>query len=287
MRSEESLVCPPELQRETADYYSVKLLRMLGHRWPMQDQYEQEQGYPFLEAEWVDGDGILPLSPGTGEETLIDRLRRLLDTELGPEHGPDVEVEAGSILGWKTGDVWGKQKPTTLESWFEREFFKRHVSQFKRRPIAWHLTSPRGTFQAIVYYHKFDRNRLTLLRSRYLREVMEGLQRQLGEIKAVGIGEQGFGLGRAELGRMAKLEEQLEDVREFDRRLGLLLEGRTREARIWCPWKSAEEQPVGWDPDVNDGVRVNIAPVQRLGLLASNVLATKDLNSLLAPEGRE
>jgi hypothetical protein len=34
------------------------------------------------------------------------------------------------------------------------------------------------------------------------------------------------------------------------------------------------------------GVRVNIAPVQHLGLLAADVLSAKDLKSLLAPEGR-
>ena len=309
MWREEGLVCPPELQRQTGDYFSVKLLRMLGHRWPMQDQYERERGLekrdwgsgtgdwggagqspapiPFLAPECIDEDGIIPLTPGTGDETLIQVMRRHLDAEFSPERGPDVEVEAGSILGWRKGDAWGKHKPTTLERWFEREFFKRHVSQFKRRPIAWHLTSPKGTFQAIVYYHKFDKNRLTLLRARYVREVMEGLRRQLGEIKAQGLGTGDWGLDRAALGRMAKLEEQLEDVQEFDRRLGLLLGGRTREARIWCPWKSPAEQPVGWDPDINDGVRVNIAPVQRLGLLKADVLSGKDLKSLLAPESRD
>jgi len=280
MRREEGLVCPPELKRHTEDYFTVKLLRMLGHRWPMQDQYEKEQGKPFINPKWVDRDGIIPLTPGTGEETLIERFRRFLDEEFGPEHGREVEIEAGKILGWKPGDEWGKQKPSPLERWFEREFFKRHVSQFKRRPIAWHLKSPKGTFQVIVYYHKFDKNCLQLLRARYVREVLESLRRQLAEAKAEGT-------DRKTLARVADLEAKIADVEEFDRRLQRLLEGRDREARIWCPWKSPEEQPVGWDPDINDGVRVNIAPVQRLGLLAAPVLSKKDLNSLLAPEGRD
>lgn len=165
MRREEGLVCPPELKRHTEDYFSVKLLRMLGHRWLTQDQYEREAGKPFLDPKWVDADGMIPLTPGTGEETLIERFRRFLDEEFGPERGPSVETEAGQILGWRPGDAWGQQRPTTLARWFERDFFRRHISQFKRRPIAWHLTSPKGTFQAIVYYHRFDKNRLTLLRA--------------------------------------------------------------------------------------------------------------------------
>lgn len=283
----EGAVCAQEARRYAEDCFSVKLLRMLGHRWPMQDQYEKEEGRPFLDPKWVDADGIIPLTGGNGEETLIERLRRFLDEEFGAERGPEVEVEAGQILGWKKGDEWGQQRALPLERWLEREFFRRHVSQFKRRPIAWHLTSEKGAFQAIVYYHKFDRNRLTLLRSRYVREALEGLQRQVGEVGRRGLGGGEWGLRKGEREEIARLEEQIEDVREFDRRLGLLLEGRDREARIWCPWKPPEEQPVGWDPDINDGVRVNVAPVQRLGLLAGSVLSKKDLKSLLAPEERE
>lgn len=281
LRREEGLVCPPEVQRHTEDYFSVKLLRMLGHRWPLQDQYEQDQGQPFLDPQWVDEDGIIPLTAGSGEPTLIERMQRYLDAEFGAEHGADVEREASMILGWKPGDEWGKQKPLTLSGWFERAFFKRHVSQFKRRPIAWHLSSPKGAFQAIVYYHKFDHNCLTLLRARYVRETLDDLRKKLGTAQAESLINQ-----RQALGDMADLEKKIADVQAFDENLRRLLEGREREARIWTPWKSAEEQPVGWNPDINDGVRVNIAPLQRLGLLAAPALAEKDVRSLLAPRGR-
>jgi len=275
----EGLVCPPELKRHTEDYLSVKLLRMLGHRWPMQDQYEEEEGKPFIDPRWVDTEGIILLTPGTGKETFIELFRRFLDEEFGTENGPKVESEAKQILGWKQGDEWGRQTPTTLERWFEREFFKRHVSQFKRRPIAWHLTSSRGAFQAVVYYHKFDKNGLTLLRARYVRETLDTLRQELGKAQAAGTDRQA-------LAKVADLEAKIIEVQDFDVQLQKLLEGRDREARIWCPWKKMEEQPLGWDPDINDGVRVNIAPVQRLGLLAAPVLSAKDLKSLLAPEGR-
>jgi hypothetical protein len=37
-----------------------------------------------------------------------------------------------------------------------------------------------------------------------------------------------------------------------------------------------------YNPDLNDGVRVNIAPLQRAGLLASDVLAAKDVEKAIA-----
>jgi len=42
----------------------------------------------------------------------------------------------------------------------------------------------------------------------------------------------------------------------------------------------AQEQ--AWRVDINDGVRVNVAPLQVAGLLASDVLAGKDLPKAIA-----
>ena len=79
--------------------------------------------------------------------------------------------------------------------------------------------------------------------------------------------------------------EKLQQVRRLQRVQEGFHQGG-EDFRILTPWKSEGERPKGWDPDINDGVRVNIAPVQRLGLLAADVLSAKDLKSLLAPEGR-
>jgi len=276
----ENFKCTLEVNELVQDYLSAKLLAALGFHWPTRQVVEQAGGKITQDSEQIDVDGIIPITPGTGEEVLAKRFSQYLDNIFGAEHGHIVEREIGIFLGLKKHDGWGKHKPITLDRWFKDEFFKRHVSQFKKRPIAWHLTSPKGAFQAIVYYHKFDKDRLKLLRSRYVSETLKELRRQLGEA------QNQAALERRALDRAAELEEKIADVEEFDRRLGLLQEGRQREARIWVPWKSPEEQPVGWDPDINDGVRVNIAPVQRLGLLAAEVLSKKDLDSLLAPEGR-
>ncbi len=98
LREQEGLVCPPETKRETEDWLSVKLLRMLGHRWPMQDQYEAEEGKPFLDPAWVDADGIIALTAGMGEETLAERFRRFLDAEFGSDKGHEVELELAHTL---------------------------------------------------------------------------------------------------------------------------------------------------------------------------------------------
>ncbi len=60
------------------------------------------------------------------------------------------------------------------------------------------------------------------------------------------------------------LQEKIDEVRAFDKKLQALDEG---EFPIRVPWKDAAKQPKGWAPDIDDGVKVNILPLQTAGLL--------------------
>ena len=61
------------------------------------------------------------------------------------------------------------------------------------------------------------------------------------------------------------------------RRLEQILEGEA-PYDIFVRWKPLEEQPVGWDPDLNDGVRLNIRPflsVEDVGKKGAGILRAK------------
>jgi hypothetical protein len=57
------------------------------------------------------------------------------------------------------------------------------------------------------------------------------------------------------------------------------VDGRRRPPTTVVEWIAQEGSYV---PDINDGVRVNIAPLQKAGLLAADVLAKKDLDKAIA-----
>jgi hypothetical protein len=48
--------------------------------------------------------------------------------------------------------------------------------------------------------------------------------------------------------------------------LKLILAGE-RPYDIFVRWKPLAEQPIGWNPDLNDGVRLNIRPFMTAGVL--------------------
>ena len=203
----------------------VAVARLLGYRWP--DQAPDVMLDPL-----ADKDGIVCLPPVSGERPAADRLRDLLAAAYGKEWSAakldDLLAQAGS-------------PGTTLESWLRDDFFAQHCALFHQRPFLWHLWDGRKDgFAALVNYHRLDRHTLETVSYRYLGD---WLTRQAADAKA---GKPG---ADARLAAAQELQEALE----------LILEGEP-PYDIFVRWKALEAQPLGWEPDLNDGVRLNIRP---------------------------
>ena len=68
-----------------------------------------------------------------------------------------------------------------------------------------------------------------------------------------------------------------EKGRELQQALEKILEGEP-PLDIFVRWKGLERLPLGWDPDLDDGVRMNIRPFVEAGVLRDtpNIKWTKD-----------
>ena len=64
-------------------------------------------------------------------------------------------------------------------------------------------------------------------------------------------------------------QERLVAPRPLQHKLELILEGEP-PYDIFVRWKPIEEQPLGWEPDLNDGVHLNIRPFVQAGVLRKN-----------------
>jgi len=261
-----ALLCWPEAKRYVEDYFTVMILRMLGFRWPK--QVEANEPVP----EWADKDGIIPITEHTGEKTLLEHIRDRIASEFGEDRIASIETEFSDILynaACKEAEVKGKKSKTgfqpvrikriTLSEWLKMQFFKIHISQFKKRPIAWHISSSNGTFQVLLFYHKLSGDILRNLKNRYLAKV-QGYYGALLEKAQRGEPTPG-GLT---LGKLQDIEAELED---FASRLDRVIN-------------------LPYEPLIDDGVRVNIAPLQKVGLLKYPVLSKKDVDRAIADRNR-
>jgi hypothetical protein len=181
---------------------------------------------------FADEDGIVCIPPVRGEASAADRLLNLLAAAYGEAWSTDVLAE---LL--KSADHAGK----TLETWLRDKFFTQHCKLFQHRPFIWHIWDglPDG-FSALVNYHKLDRKSLETLIYTYLGDWI-GRQKQDKNNSIDGAEER---LAAAEALKK-KLEQILEGEAPYD---------------IFVRWKPIEQQPIGWEPDLNDGVRLNIRP---------------------------
>lgn len=192
-----------------------------------------------------DADGIVPLAALMGERAAHERLLDALAGEFGATWTPAKLTELLAQVGAES-----------LEGWLRDKFFEGHAKLFHHRPFLWHVWDGRKDgFSAVVNYHTLDRARLEKLTYTYLGAWID---RQRGS------DEKGADL-------------RLAAAVELQRKLEAILKGEP-PFDIYVRWKALGEQPRGWNPDLNDGVRLNIRPFIEAGVLRAkvNVKWTKD-----------
>lgn len=212
----------------------VAVARLLGYRWPRQTGSDFPDcpalGSDGLEP-FADEDGIVCLPAIHREQPAAHRLRELLAAALGPFDERQLLAQAGA-------------KATRLEDWLQDEFFEAHCKLFHARPFVWHLWDGRKDgFHALVNYHKLDHATLQKLTFAYLGDWIRQQDEDARADKP----------GAAErLGAAQTLQRELERILEGDAPYDLFVR-----------WKPLSQQPLGWQPDLNDGVRINIRPFVR------------------------
>ncbi len=212
----------------------------------------------------ADDDGIVPFNHSTGETSLAERVRHELAALFCGRDESHLEVE---IVNELKRSVKGYRKCASVDDWLANAYFEYHAGLYKSRPIYWHVASVQGTspfaFGALVHYHRFDKNRMAKLRASYVRDTIEELRRDAGLADKAGRTDD-----------RVELQAKLEEVQVLDKKLQLIQEGHhegaeggDRDLRILTPWKEPGARPKGWSPDLDDGVKVNIAPLDRAGVL--------------------
>ena len=223
----------------------IAVARLLGYRWPAEKDAEMELADE--QRKWVrrcdalldhaDEDGIVCIPSVRGEAPAGERLLALLASAFGN--------------AWDNGvltKLLDEASSPSLDDWLRDRFFDEHCKLFHHRPFVWHIWDGRSRdgFHALVNYHKLAAG------GGKGRQCLESLTYSyLGDW----IARQRDGVNRGEGGA----EDRLAAALELQKRLIAILEGEP-PFDIFVRWKPIEEQPIGWAPDINDGVRLNIRP---------------------------
>lgn len=181
-----------------------------------------------------DADNVLPIVDGDWfEDDIVAKFRQFLRVVFGEEHfEQNLRFVEGSLGVNSLGDYFitrsGKSK-----------FYEDHVKRYKKRPIYWLFSSPRGSFNALIYMHRYAPSTVSTVLNDYLREYEGKLEVSLQnrEREATGVGSpRGQAAAAKEVERLRKILVEL-DQYEHD----VLYPLATRQLEI----------------DLDDGVLVN------------------------------
>lgn len=176
-----------------------------------------------------DTDNVIPIVDGDWfEDDIVTQFRRFLRVTFGEEHFEKNLRFVTESLGVKD-----------LRDYFVKSFYKDHVQRYKKRPIYWLFSSPKGSFNALIYLHRYTSSTVSTVLNEYLREFKAKLaaSRQHHERLAAGTGT---------------AREKAAAQKEVDRLRKVLLELDEYEHDVLYPLATQQIQI-----DLDDGVKAN------------------------------
>jgi hypothetical protein len=199
--------------------------------------HEPPPDYPLR----VDWDGILLDDPDHPDD-IVRRVREVLEL-LWQDHAEAIEQELWEIL-----------KVRELRDYFRRPgkggFWDDHVCRYsksrRKAPIYWLLQSSKKNYALWIYYHRLDKDMLFKALLNYVEPKIRLEESHLEPLRAqrTAVGTAGKGVKTLER-EIDRQEEFISELRDFEEKL-------RRVANLHL------------EPDLNDGVVLNIAPLCEL-----------------------
>ena len=183
---------------------------------------DKDNVIPILNGEWFDDD-------------IVNRFHAFLKVAFGTDH---FSQNIGYIE-----EAIGKD----IRTYFIKDFYNDHVKMYKKRPIYWLFSSPKGSFNALVYMHRYTPDTASIVLSDYLREYVFKLKNKVTE------------LSKIEEGGDSSQKEKIKARKEIDK-----IEQIISELEYWerDALYSTAAQKISIDLD--DGVKVNYAKFSKV-----------------------
>ena len=174
-----------------------------------------------------DDDNIIPvLDDDWFEDDITGRFTELLKVSFGKENLEKNLAFVKECIGMD------------IRKYFIKEFYKDHIKRYKKRPIYWMFSSPKGSFNVLIYMHRYTPDTLSRVLTGYLNAYREKLNTHIEQLDRL-----------IETGTSA---EQTRASKEKDKMKLVLLELQEYERDILYPIAS-ERIAI----DLDDGVLVN------------------------------
>ena len=183
----------------------------------------------------ADEDNVIPLLDGDWfTDDISERFREFLKVAFGADH-----YEENLRFVEESLNIKGKRN-YSIRDYFLGEFYTDHVKRYKKRPIYWLFSSPKGSFNALIYMHRYRPDTVSVVLNDYLRESRTKLTAHKEHLEAVSIrASSSQGEKTKALKEIEKITKMIAELEEYEREV--LYPLATEQVEI----------------DLDDGVKIN------------------------------
>ena len=176
-----------------------------------------------------DEDNVIPMLDGDWfPDDITERFRKFLRVTFGEEKFQENLRFIENALG------------KDIRKYFTKNFYGDHVKRYKKRPIYWMFSSPKGSFNALIYMHRNNRDTVSVLLDRYVREFKVKLNAQKSAYE------------RVEISSDASQGEKTKSIKEIQKINSIIEELDAWERDVIFPLASQRIEI-----DLDDGVKAN------------------------------
>lgn len=152
------------------------------------DDFRARVAEPRLEP---DDDGIIPVTGGAFDDDASRRVKAVLRVVFGASDlGDNIEfltrclaVKPGSSTAEFVPPVIPADPEQALEDYMAKSFAADHQKDYSGRPVYWSLESPKGTFRALIYLHRYTPDTVGQVLTKYAAPFVDRLK---AESEAIG-----------------------------------------------------------------------------------------------------
>jgi hypothetical protein len=176
-----------------------------------------------------DDDNVIPILAGEWfEDDIAERFKQFLKITFGTEHYEENLAFIEEAIG------------KDIRAYFVKDFYNNHVKMYKKRPIYWQFSSAKGSFNALIYMHRYRPDTVSVILNGYLRQYREKLRAHKSMLEARSIS------GGASQSEKTKALKEIEKLNKIQAEL------KEYEDEVLYPLATRQIEI-----DLDDGVKVN------------------------------
>ena len=153
----------------------------------------------------IDDDNIIPvLDDDWFEDDIVGRFKEFLKVSFGSQSYSQNLAFVETSLG------------KDLRKYFIKDFYTDHIKRYKKRPIYWMFSSPKGSFNVLIYLHRYTKDTIGDILNNYLRDYEEKLKLKIEDFDNIIVSGTPNEQNKAEKEK-AKLKKVLLELKEYER----------------------------------------------------------------------